>query len=83
VFWFLSASCPNKARQSDGFFVTFFAVTLRYHKTIHYKAAAACDVRNIMKSYEDDKKRIATAYEDGLGNEDVEQTNQLFENEPY
>jgi hypothetical protein len=41
------------------------------------------DIKSWMKSYDEDKKRIATAYEDGLGNEDIEQTNQLLENEPY
>jgi hypothetical protein len=39
----------NKARQPDGFFVTCFVVTLRYHKTIHYKAAAACGVQVVEK----------------------------------
>jgi hypothetical protein len=50
----------NKASQSDGFFVTCFAVyaTLRYHKTIHYKAAAACGVRGQEAANEISKRNV-------------------------
>lgn len=37
----------NNARQSDGFSVLFFGLTLRDRKTIHYKAAAACGVKSL------------------------------------